>query len=188
MKRLEIVFTKSKKFFPVISWLIRWWTSVMTSGFKGIFKLFPYSHVARSIQIKNWGRRYYQASEGRVNYEFEKFFIKKHNIVKKYELEVSVEVDREIKKACYEEAGNKYASWQNIGIFLTDIYFKIFHKEKENPWKKGRNCSEILYAKCFKIMIPELDYDENKIKPHEIEQIILKYFRKTSNDTWILKM
>jgi hypothetical protein len=176
MKQLDIVFTKSKKKFPLLSWGIMLWTGK------------AYSHVARAIQIRDWGKRYYHASEGKVNYEYEKFFHQKHKIIKEYNILIPDELDKEIKKACYEEAGNTYATMQNVGIALTDIYYKIFHIKKENPWKRGRNCSEILYAKCFKIMIPELDFDENKIKPHQVEEIILKYFEKDEAGYWKLKI
>ena len=60
-KILRILFTKSRKKFAFASWLIKWYTKK------------PYSHVARAIQIRDWGYRYYHASEGKVNYEFEKY-------------------------------------------------------------------------------------------------------------------
>ena len=160
MKELEIVFTKSKLKLPIGSWLIRLWTRK------------PYSHVARAVQIRDWGKRYYQASEGKVNYEFEKFFHKKHKVVKTFKLQISEELDRSIKKACYEEAGNSYAMMQNIGIVLVDILAAIGIKIK-NPWKKGRNCSELLYLKVLKPMFPELNYNPDTIKPHHIEEILI---------------
>jgi hypothetical protein len=176
MKDLKIVFTKSKKFFPIMGWLIMLWTRK------------PYSHVARAIQIRDWGERFYHAAEGKVNYEYEKFFHKKNKVVKEYVLEIPESLDRAIKKQCYEQAGNKYGYIQNIGIVITDIYFKIFRKKTENPWKKGVNCSEILYTECFKVMFSSLDYDPDKIKPHQIEEIILDKFKKDeSTGKWVLK-
>jgi hypothetical protein len=180
-KTVSIVFTKSKKKFPIGSLLIRWWSS------KGFFKLHPYSHVARATVIRDWGYRYFQASEGKVNYEFETFFRNKHHIVKQYDISVSKEIDKEIKKKCYEEAGNTYAMAQNIGIFLTDVVMSLFGRKLKNPWTRGRNCSEILYAKCFKVLLPDLNYNENKIKPHEIEEIILENFEQLDDGCWVLK-
>ena len=174
MKELDIVFTKSKKKFPIASWAIMWWTNK------------EFSHVAKGSEVREWGTRYFQSSEGKVNYEYEKFFLKKHKIMKRYKLLISDELDMKIREACYKESGNTYGVMQNIGIALTDIYYWIFKKNIENPWKKGRVCSEILYTTCFKIMIPELNYDENKIKPHEIEDIILQYFVQ-EGDYWVLK-
>lgn len=159
-KELEIVFTKSKKRFPFFSWLIRLWTRK------------PYSHVARAIEIRDWGKRYFQASEGKVNYEFEKYFEEKHHIVKKYIIKVPPEMDRAIKYECYLEAGNKYALMQNVGIAVVDIVYKIFKKKINNPWKHGRNCSELLYLNVLKPMFPELTYDPDLIKPHQIDKIL----------------
>jgi hypothetical protein len=180
-KTLSVVFTKSKNKFPIMSLLIRWWTE------KGLFNLKDYSHVARATEIRDWGKRFFQASDGKVNYEFERFFHKKHQVVKQYDILISSEMDREIKKKCYEEAGNTYAMMQNIGILITDIVLGLFGIKMKNPWTRGRNCSEILYSKGFKIMIPTLQYDENKIKPHEIEDIILKYFKQLESGYWVLR-
>jgi hypothetical protein len=176
LKLLDIVTTKSRKKLPILSWAIMWWTGK------------KYSHVARAVEIRDWGKRYFQASEGKVNYEYEKYFLKKHEIIKKYTIEIPKELDSKIKKACYQEAGNTYGTLQNIGIFFTDIYYRLFRKETKNPWTKGRNCSELLYADCFKIIIPELDYKENKIKPHQIVEIIETHFDHGKDDVWRLKV
>ena len=159
-KEIEIVFTRSKKFLPFFSWGIRLWT----------WK--PYSHVARAVEIRDWGKRFYQASEGKVNYEFEKFFYAKHHVVKKFIIKVPPEMDRQIKHECYKQAGNSYSLMQNVGIILVDIAEKLGLKLK-NPWKKGVNCSEILYVNVFKQLFPDLDYDPDTIKPHHIEEILI---------------
>lgn len=171
-KTIDIVFTKSKKFMPIGSWLIRWWTNK------------PYSHVARAIEIRDWGKRYFQASEGKVNYEFEKFFLQKHEIVKSYTIEVSKDVDQAIKYECYIEAGNVYATLQNMGIPLLDIAFKLFGKRFKNPWRKGRNCSEILLTTIFRLMFGDLGYSENTIKPHDIEAILIDKFELHQDGIW----
>lgn len=169
-KELRIVFTKSKKKMEVGSWLIRWWTKK------------EYSHVARAIQIRDWGYRFFQASEGKVNYEFEEYFHKKHEIVIEYKLAISAEVDKRIKYECYIEAGKKYGTLQNVGIFLVDIGLL-----KDTPWKEGRNCSELMYLECLKILIPHLDYNSDTIKPHHIEDIIVNYFYQKDDGLWYLK-
>lgn len=168
MKELKIVFTKSKKKFAIGSWLIRMWTKQ------------PYSHVARAVEIRDWGYRYFQASEGKVNYEFEKFFLKKHTIVKSYTISIPKDLDRQIKKQCYFEAGNKYGTMQNVGIFLKDL--GIF---KETPWKSGRNCSELIFLEVFKQLVPDLKNDPDTIKPHEVEEIIKTHFNEV-NGKWVL--
>lgn len=161
---IEIVFTKSKKKFAIGSWIIMAYTGK------------PFSHVAKAVEIRDWGKGYYQASEGKVNYEYEPVFKKKHNIVKKYILKIPENLDTEIRKACWQDAGKKYASMQNLGIVLVDIA-RLFNIKMTNPWKDGRNCSELLYLKVFKQLKPDLDYDPDTIKPHHIEEIIEAHFQ-----------
>lgn len=161
MRELTITFTKSKKKFAIGSWLIRWWTKR------------SYSHVARKVYRRDWGAAYYQASEGNVNYEHESVFKTKHQIVKEYTLMVDPDLEMSIRRSCWEDCGKKYGMLQNLGIFLKDL--KIV---KDNPWKQGRNCSELIYIKVLKQMIPSLNRNPDTIKPHEIEEIILKHFEK----------
>lgn len=160
MKELKIVFTKSKKKMPLFSWAIMVWTGK------------PYSHVAREVEVRDWGKAYYQSSDNKVNYEYHTVFEKKHEIVKCYTLTISDEVDGEIRKACYQEAGKQYATKQVFGMLLVDT-LGFFGIKIKNPWKEGRTCSESLYARAFKLIFPDLDYNEDTIKPEHIEEIIL---------------
>jgi len=160
MRSLRLVFTKSIVKFPILSRGIMWWTDK------------PYSHVAREVIRRDWGAGYYQASEGNVNYEHANIFFKKHEVVKSYVLQVPAELEMSIRKACWEECGNAYGMMQNLGIFLVDIAAK-FGINMQNPWKKGRNCSELMYLKVLKPMFPELDYNPDVIKPHDIEEILI---------------
>jgi hypothetical protein len=168
-KDLKIVFTKSKKEFPILSWLIMLWTNK------------PYSHVAREVPRRDWGSAFYQASDGNVNYEFESVFYEKHQIVKEYILQVDPILELSIRKACWEDCGKKYGFLQNLGILLVDFGFF-----KDTPWKDGRNCSELIYLKVFKSMISDLNYNPDTIKPHHIEDIILEHFTE-ENGKWYLK-
>ena len=78
-KKLEVVFTKSKKKLPIFSWLIRLWTNKQ------------YSHVAVKFNTTRFfgTDTYCQASDGLVNYMSEVQFDKKHTIVDTRVLEVS---------------------------------------------------------------------------------------------------
>lgn len=162
MREIEIVFTKSKKPFPIISWLIRWWTGK------------DYSHVARRMKISFLDEpNYWQASEGKVNWEYHTHFMKKHEIVKVLKFPVTEEERRAFNKACWEEVGGKYGLMQNVGIFLVDIAEMLGIKMK-NPWRKYMNCSEALYKVILSKKYPDLDYNPDTIKPHHIEEIWLK--------------
>lgn len=62
---------------------------------------------------------------------------------------------------------------QNIGIVLVDIC-RLFGYKIKNPWKKGRNCSEIIYEVILKELHPELSYNPQLIKPHHVSRILEK--------------
>lgn len=160
MRTVKIVFTKSKKKLPIGAWLIRLWT----------WK--SYSHVALEVPIGFLKRpMYFQANEGKVNYEYGDHFDKEHQIVKRYRIKVSDPVYNFMKKERMMSAGENYGHLQNLGIVLTDIA-KLFGIKLKNPWKKGRNCSEIIYSKILLPMFPDLSYDPETIKPHHIERIL----------------
>lgn len=163
MKTIEIVFTKSKKQFAIGSWLIRLWT----------WK--SYSHVARKVKISFLDKPvYFQANEGKVNWEYEDFFTQKHEIVKTMSFICTDKQLKDFNKLCWEQVGNKYGALQNIGIACVD-FMRLFGVKISNPWKKGVNCSEALYRT---IIVPEygdLGYDPNTIKPHHIEEILKKH-------------
>ena len=136
----------------------------------------PYSHVARKLQPA-WDEKcsYFQANEGKVNYEYEDWFLKEHKIVKSYKINIPVSLHQKMTRVSWKLAGQNYGMCQNLGIVIIDI-FKIFGIKLKNPWKKGMNCSELMYRTIFKPMFPELKYDPETIKPHHIESIIIKKF------------
>ena len=183
MKTLDIVFTRSKKKIPIGSWAIRWWVSLLLKGRKGLFKLHPTSHCAVQQEIREWGKRYFQASEGRVNYEFEDFFNQKHKIIKTYTLEVSTDIDRYIKHQCYVEAGNSYSTLQNLGMFISGL-LSFFGIRSKPLWKEGRNCSELIYRCVIMSMFGDLGFNSDNIYPHQIELIIQDKFRKGEDGIW----
>jgi hypothetical protein len=166
MKEIEIVFTRSKKRFPIGSWLIRLWT----------WK--PYSHVARKMQIGFLDKpNYFQANEGKVNWEYQDHFEKKHKVVKTMKFQCSEKQHRLFNKTCWEQVGDSYGTMQNIGIFLVDIA-SFFGIKMTNPWKKGMNCSEVLYRTILKPKFGDMGYNPDTIKPHHIEKILEKHRAK----------
>jgi hypothetical protein len=163
MKQIELVFTKSKKKFPVGSLLIRLWTGK------------EYSHVARKMNISFLEEaNYFQADEGKVNWEYETFFNKKHEIVKSITFTCTTEEFINFNRLCWEQVGAKYGFLQNLGIVLVDIA-RFFGFKICNPWKKGMNCSEVLYRTIIVPKFGNLGYNPDTIKPHEIEDILEKH-------------
>lgn len=147
-----------------------------------------YSHVARKAYIgKNNREMYFQSSEGKVNYEYKDVFLSKHEIVLDYVIEVSDELYQEIADTCLLEAGKKYATMQNVGIVFVRVCGWLGIK-KQNPWKDGRNCSELIYNVILKKMIPWLSYSEDLIEPHQIEAIIEANFQVGEDGIYRLKV
>lgn len=164
-RNLEIVFTKSKKKLAIVSKLIMLWTKK------------PYSHVARKLVVHGGIELYYQASGSQVNYECKEVFDTKHEIVLTRIIQIPSEIYMEIGNACLKEAGKPYGYMQNLGIALVDLC-SFFGVNIQNPWKKGLNCSELLYITVLKRMYPELNYNPNTIKPHHIDEIIERIYGK----------
>jgi len=164
MKELKVVFTKSKKKLQFLSWLIMLWT----------WK--KYSHVAVEVPMRMLEKpMYFQANEGKVNYEYYDHFHREHEIIKELTIEIPEDIWTELAKKRLMSAGENYGYYQNIGIVLVDIA-KLFGIKISNPWKKGQNCSELLWNTVFSKLCPDAGYDPNTIKPHHIEKIILEKF------------
>lgn len=157
---VEIVFTKSKKKIPIGSWAIRAWTKK------------SYSHVAVKFTSNYYNSSYYyQASEGLVNYMSEEQFNRKHEIVKIITLPVQENLYHSIKKECFSQAGADYGIAQNLGIVLVDL-FNLVGIKIDNPWKKGVNCSELIYIELILPIFGDLGVNPDTVKPHHIEKIL----------------
>ena len=174
MRELRIVLTKSKKKIAIGSWVIRTYTGE------------KYSHCARGLTVYGDIDMYYQASEGKVNYENSKVFLKKHEVVEEYVLSIPDECYLEMSRACLEDAGVVYGTAQNLGIVYVHLMSKAFGKEVDNPWKKGRNCSELIYVDVFSNMFDDLKYNKDTIMPSDIKKIILDRFEE-KDGIWIPK-
>lgn len=61
---------------------------------------------------------------------------------------------------------------------------KILGIKATNPWKKGRNCSELIYLKVLVPMFGDLGYNPDTIKPYHIEDILISkgYKEETLKD------
>lgn len=165
MRKLTITFTKSRKLFAPGSWLVRLWTNK------------PYSHIARKLELEGHKPAYYQASEGKVNYEIEEVFLKKHKIVKEYSILIPNNIYSLVSRACFEESGKKYGLLQNLGIVIVDV-LKLFKIKINNPFKQGQNCAELVYRHVIIPALGDTSYDPDTIKPHHIEKILVEKCQK----------
>lgn len=160
MRKLEVLFTKSKMKLPIGSWLIRLWT----------WK--PYSHCAVKLPTKAalGANAHFQSSDGMVNCMADEAFNVKHEVVIRYEVEVTKQQYRDIRNKLFEDMGKPYGIWQNVGIVLTDI-LRLMGISIRNPWRGGQNCSEYLWDNWLKYLSDQ-ERDANTIKPHHIEEVL----------------
>lgn len=162
MKKVIIVFTKSNKKFAPFSYLIRWWTGR------------EYSHVARKGQLRFVEKpHYFHAAEGNVHYAYEDVFLSRNTIISEYEIPVPDDIYTDLVVESWKQSGTYYGFAQNLGIFIVDNLAKLGIKAT-NPFKKHVNCSELMFTTVFQKLIPNLPYKKDTIKPHHIEEIIIK--------------
>lgn len=158
MRRLTILFTKSKKRLPLFSWLIRliWDTE--------------YSHTALVFHSKSYNRNLiYHASSVGLNFSSERVFNDQHEVVYSQEIEVSEEAYRNIIIQSIDLAGLKYGFLQSIGIGLAYLASKL-GLPKSNPFADGRDkwvCSEWV-AKALSEVYPEYKPDLETVSPKEV--------------------
>jgi len=108
------------------------------------------------------------------NIKFEEQNIK----VAMYEIEMEDNLYKELRNDLHKKSGNSYAHLQNLGILLVD-FLQDLGVNISNPFRKGENCSELVYTALLKLH-PELNesYKKNTIRPDHIEEILKKYSYK----------
>lgn len=145
---MNVVFTKSKKRFPIGSWIIQFYQKE------------TYSHVALEV-----GDYFYQASDGKVNKEHRQHFDRKHKIIH------SILIPRIDLVHIETDLGRDYGLAQNIGMAVVDL-FKLFKKKITNPFKSGVNCSEFIYERVIMQLYGDLGFDKDSIKPKHVKEIL----------------
>jgi len=67
---------------------------------------------------------------------------------------------------CIDHAGQEYGLMQNIGIFLSEVL-----GWKKNPWRSGKNCSELIAA-ILQVEGYEFDKSLDLITPKDIDEVL----------------
>jgi len=172
MRKIIIHFSRSTKSFNYFSRLLQWYEGL------------PISHVLVEFETPALGQNfvYHSVIGNGVSFLTKKRFLKINEIMETFEIEVDEETYKCIRNGLLNNCGEQYATFQNIGIFIVDQLRKIGIK-KENPWKDGQNCSELIYQEVIpKILDQEFNFTPDLIKPSEIRTILLsKYKPKFSN-------
>ena len=156
MYHVTIGFSKSKKFFPVGSWVIR------------LYQRTPYSHVYIKFYSESLERSIiYEAVGQGVRFIGNKAWGKFAEPVSEFKISVSKDQYVELMRFCVDTSGLPYSYTQNLGIFLANLF-----KLKTNPLNsKGYNCSEVI-ANILSKQGYEFKKDLNLITPKEIYEAL----------------
>jgi hypothetical protein len=129
VRTITIGFSKPKnRFFPVISWIIR------------LYQGTEYSHAYLKFDSASLNRTLvYEAVGGGVRFVGSNLWKHKAEEVKQFQIQITDDQFIHIMQYCVDTAGVSYGSIQNVGVILATIF-----KMKNNPFKKGKNCSEVV--------------------------------------------
>lgn len=158
MRKIEIVFTKSRKKFPILSWLIRliWNTE--------------YSHTAIVFHSNKYNTDLvYQASATGLNFMAKHLFDKEHEIVYQESIEIDEKTHDLIIKNCINRSGYKYGTLQSIGVGLVYLFGKYNIKIK-NPFSDGQTkwiCSEWV-AETLSLIYDDYKPDLETVSPKDV--------------------
>ena len=159
--KLKIGFSKSTLSMPIFSWIIRiyQWTK-----FSHTYIIFDTTKYLNDSTV-------FQSSKGMVNAMSYSFFKGENKPLDEFEFEVSDEVYKTILNELHANMGVKYGMMQNLGILYVDI-MRLFGKKVSNPWKKGYNCSELVYMHVLSHIYADLNEDPNLITPKDVYNIV----------------
>jgi hypothetical protein len=130
---ITIGFSKSKKKFPIFSWLIR------------LFEKVDFSHVYLKITTR-YGDIVYQASGTSVNITSYNIFLKNNTVVAEFKFNVTEERSDELYTMCVSYLGIKYGTKQILRIALYRLLRKlnITPRNYRSDDVKTMICSEVV--------------------------------------------
>ena len=161
MRDFVIGFSKSKKKFPIASWLIR------------LYQMTPFSHTYIRIKPRIFTTDdIIHASEGKVLRMSETQFDKRHEVVEEFHMQIEDDLYMEILDVMHEASGDDYGIMQNVGIIYVDIA-RILGFRVVNPFQTGWNCSEFVVTILKKIHPKDFQHlDQNTVTPKELYDIL----------------
>ena len=161
MKSITIGFSRSRKILPIGSWLIR------------LYQKTSYSHVYIKFYSESLNRALiYEAVGSGVRFIGTRIWEKHAEEVFSYTFKIKECNSITTLQSLVDDAGLDYGFLQNVGIFLADIL-----GWKSNPWKKGRNCSEVV-GKLLKSEGFVVDKPLDLLTPKDIHTILKNQVKK----------
>lgn len=142
--------------FPIGSWLIR------------LHQRTPYSHCYIRFYSESLNRTlvYEAVGTGGVRFVGYKRWSEKAEEIKSYTIKAKKCNSTTMMQNFVDEAGEDYGHMQNIGIFLGNIF-----GWKNNPWRRGANCSEIV-GRFLKAEGYEVKKSLDLLTPKDIDSIL----------------
>lgn len=154
---VTIGFSRPKNItFPIGSWLIR------------AFQRTSYSHTYVRFYSENLNRTlvYEAVGSGGVRFVGYKEWSKKAEELHSFTLNVKKCNSVTMMQDFVDYCGVEYGHLQNLGIFLASVF-----GWKSNPWKKGKNCSEIV-GKFLKAEGYKIDKPLDLLTPKDVYEIL----------------
>lgn len=161
MRKIKIHFTRNRKG-KIFSKIIQWYEGL------------PVSHCAVEIYVRSIDTQtiYHSSMDSGVNFFNKPLFTEKNEIMETYELFLTEEQHRMLLKSLIDNCGESYAFLQNIGVFIVES-LKLMGVSIKNPWKRGYNCSELLYREILPLLTKELqELDPELVKPSDIRNLL----------------
>lgn len=142
--------------FPVGSWAIR------------LFQNTPYSHTYVRFYSESLNRTlvYEAIGTGGVRFVGYKIWSEKAQELESFTLQVKKCNSIRLLQEFVDDAGIDYGHLQNLGIFLASIF-----GWKKNPWRKGKNCSEIV-AKFLKSEGYHINKPLDLVTPKDVYNVL----------------
>lgn len=158
-----IGFSKSKKKFPIGSWLIRLYQG--GSEFSHCYFRIKSSHFPSDTII--------HSAEGKVQRMSGTQFDKRNEVVEEFAVTLTKEEYMDMLSQMHEVAGDDYSILQNLGIVYVDLMRVVFKKTVKNPWTTGWNCSEFTMT-FLKLHFQEefKHFDPDTITPIQVYKIM----------------
>jgi len=136
----------------------------------------PISHVLVEFNTPHLGQNfvYHSVIGGGVSFLSRAKFDNKNEIMETYKITLEQGEYRIMRNQLLTHCGEQYAMMQNLGVVLVD-FIRKFMCVKENPFKEGQNCSELLYRCVIPYVCADSgEYTPDLVKPSQIRNL-LKY-------------
>lgn len=161
MPTMFVGFSRPRKWFVPISWLIR-----LVNGT-------PFSHTYIRMYSSSIDRYLvYEAHAQGLTFCGREYFEKNVVVLQEFPRQITEEQKKLILQFCVDHALEKYSVKQNFGILYVKFMLWAFGKNVKNPWPGGWNCVEVL-ARLAELIDVKIEKDPDSVDLNDIYQAYL---------------